>query len=562
MPSLNPFTSNLTQQQVAHLLRRTTFGPTKQEIDSFTGKPVGDVLTEIFTEYDTPLTPPIDPATGMDWVSPKPDDTNSDSGDLENFLMSWWLDHMRTKGTNITERMVFFFHTHFTTKRTKVNNSVSLYHQMALFRHYALGNFKLLAKKICTDNAMIVFLDGRSNVFGSPQENFARELLELFTIGKGEQTGPEDYTTYTETDVQEAAKVLSGYDRETTFGNIDPDTMIPRGIIKTNTNVLPQDPAGRATQHDESVKTFNGSLGNGGTTIQPANLIGGETADIESVYGELDELIDMIFAKEETAKFICRDIYRFFVHYCITDEIENDIIVPMANTFRDNDYEIKPVLEQLFRSQHFFDADNTVNEDDTKGGLIKSPLELTIGTMRFFDLDFGDTSDLTKFYSIYRYNIFPMLRDQGLVVYEPFEVAGYEAYHQFPEYNRHWITASNLGYRYQLIDLLILGFTDEDNNPLGVKLDVLKLVENTNYVADPTLPNDIVDFFVDHLFTQGIRNERYEYFRDQILLDTLSIANWENEWAMYLSSGDDTSVRIQIEALVREMIQSPEYQLF
>lgn len=562
MPSLNPLTTNLSRQQATHLLRRTTVGPTKEEIDSFTGKSVGEVLSTLLTTYDSPLSPPIDPETGLDWVSPRPTDANSDNNDLENFLMSWWMEQMRTNGANIMERMVFFFHTHFTTKRSKVRNSVSLYHQIALFRFYALGNFKELSRKICTDNAMIVFLDGRSNVLGSPQENFGRELLELFTIGKAEQIGPEDYTTYTETDVQEAAKVLSGYDIDNTFGNIDPDTMIPRGIIKTNSDILPQDPAGRATRHDETVKTFNGYLGNGGTTIQPANLIGGETADIQSVYGELDELIDMVFAREDTAKFICREFYRFFVHYCITDQIENDIIVPLAATFRNNNYEIKPVLEQLFSSQHFYDADNSINTDDTRGALIKSPLELSLGTLRSLEVDLGDVTNLERFYSIYTDNIIPILQNQGLVLYEPFEVAGYEAYHQFPEYNRHWITASNLGYRYQFIVNLLEGFTDKDDNPLGVKIDVLKFVDDPGCVSDPTLPNDIVDFFVDLLFTHPVRNERYEYFRDQVLLDTLSIRNWENEWNMFKSSGDDMAVRVQIEALVREMVQSPEYQLF
>ena len=243
-------------------------------------------------------------------------------------------------------------------------------------------------------------------------------------------------------------------------------------------------------------------------------------------------------------------------------EIENDIIVPLANTFRTNNYEIRPVLEQLLNSQHFYDVDNTVKDDDTRGGLIKSPLELTLGTLRFLEVDFGDVTDLDRLYSIYNNGMFPLLSNQGLTVYEPFEVAGYSAYHQSPEFNRHWITASNLGYRYKMIDDLIAGFTDEDNNPLGVKVDVMKLVENPACVADPTTPNDILDFFVDYLFTQPIRPIRYEYFRDQILLDTLSIVNWENEWNMYLSSGDDLAVRGQIEALVRELIQTPEYQLF
>lgn len=562
MASINPISGNLSRQQAAHLLRRTTFGPTKEEIDSFTNINIDTALALILKEYDAKPEPPIDPLTGETWLNPARTDINTDDNDLISYLMAWWMELMRNNGANIIEKMTHFYHTHFTTKRSVVDSSTSLYYQIALFRHYALGNFKELSSKICLDNAMIRFLDSNSNVAGAPQENYAREFLELYTIGKGNQIGPEDYTNYTETDIQEAARVLSGYDIDTTYTNIDPDTELPRGIIKTNSNVLPQDPAGRALKHDEGVKIFSGSLGNGGTTIEP-NAFSGEFATIEAAYQELDDLVEMIFARDETPKSICRELYRYFVYYDITDEIEADIITPMANTFLTNDFEVLPVLEQLFKSEHFYDLDTPELDDNTKGGIIKSPLELFIGCIRFFKVDFGDLSDTNRLYEqIYSGNISGILRDEGLTLYEPFEVAGYSAYHQRPEFNRHWITASNLGYRYKQIDDLIIGFTDGDNDPLGVALDVMKIVEDTNYVADPSDPNQILDMFIEHLFPQVIRTERYEYFRDRILLDNLSIANWFSEWSDYKTTNDDSGVRPQIEALVRELVQTPEYQLF
>jgi hypothetical protein len=110
---------------------------------------------------------------------------------------------MLNSGRAMVEKMVFFYHTHFTTKEEVVQSNQALYHQNELFRYYALGNFKELTRKVCLDNAMMIFLDGRDNDRNNVNENFGRELLELYTIGKGPQTGPGDYTHYTEQDVKE-----------------------------------------------------------------------------------------------------------------------------------------------------------------------------------------------------------------------------------------------------------------------------------------------------------------------------------------------------------------------
>lgn len=561
MASLERLTTNLTRQQAAHLLRRTTFGATKSQIDGLTGQNVTEALAGILKPYLAPPPPPKDTKTGQDWVSPKPTADNSDETDLTRFLLSWWLDLMRQNTGNITERMVHFYHTHYTTQKTKVDSSTAIYHQMALFRFYALGNLKTLSIKICTDNAMIRFLDCDLNVAGFPQENFARELLELYTIGKGPQRSAEDYTHFTEQDVKEAAKVLSGFGTELDFDNIDPDTGIPRGIIKTNTNNRPQNLTDRANRHDETTKNFTGTLGNGGTTIKP-NATSGDFATIGAVYQELDDLIDMIFGKDQTAIFLCTELYRYFVYYQITPEVQQDIIEPLAQTLQENNFEVLPVLRQLFESKHFYDADQTDLADDTRGALIKSPVELVVGAIGFLDLPIPNPeTDLQGFYGVYS-RFLGMIQDQGMDLYEPFEVAGYEAYHQSPEFNRHWITASNLGYRYQMVDDLLAGFRDAQGNDLGFRLDVMALIENPSHVADPSKADQIVGFLIDHLFTQPIRQERYDYFKQVILLDNLSELNWENEWFEYLSSGDDLAVRAQLEATVREIIQSPEYQLF
>ena len=149
---------------------------------------------------------------------------------------------MMASGGNACEKITFFWHTHFTTKKSLVG-STRMYYQNALFRYHALGNFRDLTKSICMDNAMLRFLDGSLNDKNNPNENFARELLELYTIGKGPQIGPENYTNYTETDVREAARVLSGYEDDGDFVNPDLLTGIPMGVVKSNAQLI-------ATAHD------------------------------------------------------------------------------------------------------------------------------------------------------------------------------------------------------------------------------------------------------------------------------------------------------------------------
>lgn len=455
---------------------------------------------------------------------------------------------MRTNGTSIVEKMVFYFHTHFTSISSVIDSGTALYYQNQLFRTYSLGNYKELAYKICLDNAMLIFLDGKDNIAGRPQENFAREFLELYTIGKGPQLDLGDYTNYTEQDVQEAAKVLSGYTNDKDFLTIDPETNLPIGELKGGTL--------EASQHDASTKTFSDKFQ--GYSITPNNVVNNYTTKEEALT-ELQLMVDMIFNQEETSKFICRKLYRFFMYYDINDEIESDIITPLAATLRANEYEIAPVLEQLLKSEHFFDLDNSIKEDDLQGSIIKSPLEITLGTLRFFDVQLPDISNPTELYNNIYNELFDNLKDQGLELYEPYAVAGYPAYHQYPEYNRNWISANYLGNRYLFINKIISGIGDLEDYSESIILDSLSFVET--HITTPANAESIVQKMVDYLLPEIITTERFDYFLDFVLLDDLSPLNWANEWNSYESTGDDTGVRQQLNKLCIALMQSPEYQL-
>ena len=449
------------------------------------------------------------------------------------------------------EKMIFFLHTHFTTIAERVGKKTSLYHQLTLFRYYALGNFKTLAKKICLDNAMLKFLDGQLNEVGNPNENFGREFLELYSIGKGPQAGPDDYTNYTEQDVRAAAKVFSGWQEDGEFSHVDPTTGAAQATLKGDNN-------GIAARHDASTKQFSAAFQS--QTISPSAMIGDRATEAAAL-DEIDQLVEMVFAQPETARHLCRKLYRYLVYYEITQEVEQTVIEPLAQVCVAHDYELSPVLHALLTSQHFYDYDNAVTEDDNTGAIIKSPLELTVGTLRFFGITLPSlTSDLARHYQAYKQVLLDELAEQGLPLYNPFEVAGYPAYHQSPGYHRNWISANYLARRYEFAKDLIAGIHNSDRQLLA-HLDVVAYVRDPDNVTDPFDAPQLVRELTDYLLPEVISEERFTYFLKTILLDDLSEANWQTEWQKYLGTGDDTSVRGQLEKLFNTILQSPEYQL-
>ena len=549
MAGIPSYNNVLGTQNAAHLLRRATLGATKQQIDQFAQLTAPAAMARLLKHNLLPP-PPMDPATGQSWVNPKPTEANSEGSELQRQLNAWWTHQMATQPLSVHEKMTFFLHTHFTTISNRVEQKPALYHQLRLFHYYALGNIKTLARKICTDNAMLRFLDGHLNNVGSVNENFGREFLELYSIGKGAQMGADNYTTYTEQDVLAAAKVFSGWNQDKEFANIDAETGAAQAVLKG-------DDPGIAARHDASTKQFSAAFQN--QTISPTALVG-DKATQAAAAEEIDQLVEMVFAQAATARHLCRKLYRYFVYYEITDQVEQTVIEPLAQLCINNNYELPPVLTALLTSQHFYDNDNSVVEDDNTGAIIKSPLELIMGTLRFFRTALPEPSGNLKFYyQVYRKVVLDGLTDQGLYLYEPFEVAGYPAYHQGPGYHRNWISANYLARRYEFAKNLIEGVRDKEQ--LLAHLDVVAYVENPNNISDPFDAERLVRELTDYLLPEAITEERFTYFLKSILLDDLSEANWQTEWQKYLGSGNDTAVRGQLEKLFNTVLQSPEYQL-
>lgn len=582
---LDTFSGVLGYKRAAHLLRRASFGTSKQLIDSFARMSAVEAVILLFpTALPEPVLP-VDPATGTEWITNPPTDANSDENTLQDYFKGWLLgqimgigiDEEQQLGYSVREKIAFFMHTHFTTMQSKVNNSKFLYHQNALFRQFAFDkntdqtfNFSELTKKLCADNAMLNFLDGKLNVKGSPNENFARELFELFVIGKGlagsipPDLGQGDYLNYTEQDIQAAAEVLSGWDVDEDLTNIDEQTLLPRGKVKGG-NI--------AVSHDNDIKQFSTRLGN--AVIQPDPLLldpNGKPTE-ESALDEISQLIDLLYSKEETARYVCRKIYRFYVYYDIPKELNDTIIKEMAATFRANNFKIQPVLEELFKSQHFYEAAGG-NGDDNFGSIIKSPLDLLTGTIKFFNVTIPDyTSETSMFYDTTK-DLIKKMKGQGLDFYEPVEVAGYPAFHQYPAFNRNWISTNYLTRRYEFIrtSMSIMNM----DNPEAIHIDILTFVKNNfqNDIASdakifiitlakyllPLSGNLTFDTNADD--SADITTERLNYFLHAFLFNPQLDVDPEATWTIrYTNNLDSEVIQRQLENLLNAMLQSPEYQL-
>ena len=567
MASLNEITGVLGRTHAAHLLRRATFGPTIPEIDQFSGYTATEAMNFLLDDSAENPLPPIDPVTGLTWVDPtgvdgpaKAGDGNSEQDDLFEYFRAWHMDVMRQAPLTLKERITWFFHTHLPARWTEINSSEAIYYQNCLYRHYAFGSFKELFKKICVDNAMLRYLDGYSNRKNSPNENFAREMFELYSIGKGPQLAEGDYTNYTEDDIREATRVLTGWMVDETFSNLDPDTGLPIGIIRSH---MAGDPAADvATEHDPGQKSFTSKFG--GQVIEPSGLVEGFST-VEATYAELDEMIEMIFSQQETGRFIARKLYRFFVYHFISEEVESGVITPLAQVLIDSDYSIIEALKVLLKSEHFYDSDDMVKENDNVGALIKSPVDLFSGLFRIFNIQFSDReTDTDAFYRDMGY-VVSKLVDQGLNFYEPFEVAGYPAYHQIPGYNRNWITTYALAHRYQAGGILMKVL--EQTSERAFQLDILAWVENSGQISDPKDAAEIIDVMVNNLFAVELTQERYDYFLYTVFLDspeedqTYARGLWIQEWVNYLAA-ESNSVETQLQKLLSALIETPEFQLY
>ena len=543
MVSLSPYTNVLGRRLAAHLLRRTTYHYTLKQVKAFERMPPAEALKHLLIPVQLTMPEPWSLDTNQPLIS---DGGGKDSlVTQQELVMAWWTGEAQ-KDATITHRMISFLHTAFTARIDGARSPKVRYDHLSLLRYYALGNFKTLAKKMTTDVCMLFFLDNCANTKDQPNENWAREFLELFTIGKGEQLGITNYTHYTEHDIRQAARVFTGFYNGTinslTRGQfLDPETGIYRGGAYIN-------------KHDMGDKTFSHAFQN--TKIKGAQT----SADM---WRELDDFINMVFAQPATAKFLSRRLYRFFVRDTITAEIETDIITPLANTLLANDYELKPALEKLLSSKHFYDADDGNPNNETIGALVKSPMELMLQAVSVFEPNTPNIKNNNEiYYQTYWHAMQKFFIPASMPRFLPESVAGFPAYHQQPGYSQLWFNSSTLIARYQLPELLLTHerFSKKFTRG-GIKIDIVGFVRYSGHFPHPEIADSLVQTCIDYFLPEAVPEKRFQYFREA-LLNGLSDTNWKFEWNNYLQSGDASAVYSALHNFIITLMASPEYQLF
>lgn len=318
-----------------HLLNRTGFAANPPEIIGFSKlTPEAAAARLLSWTARPPATPPPD-WTHEPYERPPRLAVLSDEARKEyqrklvregRELKAWWVAEMLTTTSPLSEKMVLFWHNHFTSSLRKVRRPLLMYRQHMTLRKHALGNFRNLLHAMAHDPAMLLYLDGINNRRERPNENFSRELMELFTLGEG---------LYTEQDVKEAARAFTGW-----------------GIDRDSGEFV-----FRRALHDDGAKIVLGVTGR---------------HDGEAV-------LDILLARPETAEFIVAKLWREFV----AAEPDMAEVRRIAAVFRANGYDIKTVLRELLTTEVFYAPQNRAN-------LVKSPVDIVVGTLRQFRMRVAD----------------------------------------------------------------------------------------------------------------------------------------------------------------------------
>ncbi|CAL2077626.1 DUF1800 family protein [Tenacibaculum sp. 190524A05c] len=539
--TLDQHTQALGLRNAKHLLRRTSFNYTKETLLEFSNLTPEQAFDKLITIQSTKLSEPYDHKPEDNphgfWTS-SPDGSSLDGQFRKKIYVAYWWLYNGLHQNSLKQKMTFFLHTSFTVSKFNAGSSVHFYDHMRLLEHYAFGNLKTMSKKITYDNSMLDYLDNTKNNANNPNENYAREFLELFTILKAEQVGNGDYTNYTELDVQQAAKVFSGIKTQYDRTNIDSDTNLPMGRIDT-------------FRHDKDDKTFS-------YAFDDTVITGSDTE--EGIAQELDNFVEMVFSKEATAISFVRKLYRYFVKSEWEDEVEENIIKPLAQQLQTDNYEILPILKTLLTSKHFYDLDDADNSDEIIGSIIKSPLQICNELISFFKIDIPDpvteSEDFFRFFDfLYRF----YLSAAGMALWAPDSVAGYPAHYQSPDFDRHWFSSNTVLARYKLIESLLTGRNKiRYNNRINVELNIVEFVQNN--INEPSYATDLITELADLLYPEPISDERKAYFA-QNLLEGFPDYYWTNAWLGYTGSGDDTVVKSRLNALIIQMINAAEFQI-
>jgi uncharacterized protein (DUF1800 family) len=458
------------RRRVQHLYHRMGFGAKPAEIDAALKRKPSELVDALVSEaLNLPLPPP--PV----WANQVYKDYKNFNQEIIPQYIEWttrWLRDMYTNG--FREKLALFWHNHFVTRSETYICPAYLYAYHKILQQFCLGDFKAFVKAIGTTPAMLIYLNGVQNNRFSPNENYARELYELFTLGRD--------NGYTQQDIVESARALTGWNGFT-------EICAPIGF----------NPA----FFDTGTKTIFGKPG----------------------AFNYDTLHDLLFQEraEQISTFICRKIYRHFVH----PEADETIVQGLAKTFRDNKFQLAPVFQQLFKSEHFFD-------EEVIGTTIKSPIELMVGFFRQGGFAF-EKQDTTL-------GVFYLGGELGQELFQPVDVAGWPG-------NRSWLTSSSLTGRWAALDLSLYGLYSTEPESYRAFAKALSPKHD-----DPVLTaKAIVDFWLPKgLLREADYAQAVKTFKWEVPENYYANGSWNLEWEY---------VPAQVALLFQHIARLPEFQL-
>lgn len=543
MPFLDTYSTPLTAETSAHLLRRATAGPNNAEITAFIGLTATQAYNHLLNNvsYSPEAVIHLDKGAatfGQTLNGATPFDGDSNFGRVQS-VRFWWLSLFlnQSRPTSLLEKLSLFWQNHFVVSSEVVTEYRFVWRYLDVIRNNSLGNFRSFVKAITIDPAMLEYLNGNQNVAGTANENYARELQELFTVGEKDFYGNANYT---EQDVKEAARVLTGWRHYNYWYNGS------TGISS----------AFQLNKHDTTNKAFSAKYNN-------AVITGNNTTNAGNV--EVDALINMLLTHPETAKFICRKLYRWYVNPNVTEVIENNVIIPLATFFSSagNNFNIEPVLRKLLTSDIFFDVTN-------KGAIIKSPLEMIVGAYRHFNLPCPlpafDPNGAQK----YLENVWWVMLSMQMPITSQSSVFGYEPYY-LGSRSKGWLSSATLALRYQFADTLIWPWL-QVTPTYRLGLDLVTWVTNmqpnfSNVGASPAVTTEqILESFSSQLFVFPLSTNQQNFLIDTIMMQGIPRSSWIFEWNRYRQTPGNidnyNGVRWRLSLLMRYMLRMAEYQVF
>lgn len=460
------------KRKVMHLYRRMGFGATPEELDAALSQTPSQLVDNLI-DAAIALPLPAEPEWAY-W-----DITHyQNQQDAVNQIFAWsrqWLLDMIQHG--FREKMALFWHNHFVTRQEKYGCPSYLYQYHQLLQRYALGNFKTFVKEIGKTPAMLVFLDGVQNTRFNPNENYARELYELFTLGRD--------NGYTQQDIVQTARALTGWNS------------LENNQYCGRINFL-------AALFDPGQKTIFGKTGN----------------------YNFDTLHDLLFTERavQISEHICEKIYKNFV----SPKVDADIVRQLATIFRDNQFEIAPVLRVLFKSEHFFDDANI-------GVIVKSPIEMEVNFIREGGFDIAWDEDSLN-------GLLYLAGQLGQNLFNPVDVAGWQG-------NRTWVNSNTLTGRWQVVRYII--YVLYQNYPTQF-VQFARHLSNDSSNAE-FITELIVNYFLPNgLQTQEEYDRAYIAFQSEIPAHYFEDGGWNLNW--------DTA-SAQVALLLDHLIRKPEFQL-